>query len=57
MCPQQNPWGPSDFGNGVTIEATGSGTRVSVEMQSGDVILVEGGSFVVVTEGEDYDGT
>ncbi len=51
-CPQRNPWGPSDFVNGVEERKVDGGTRLEIEMQSGDVIVVEATSFEVQEGGE-----
>ena len=52
VCPQRNPWGPSDFVNRVSeVDGGGAGsTRIEIEMQSGDVIHLEASSFEVVLE-------
>jgi hypothetical protein len=45
-CPHENPWGASVSVNTVT-STSGSRTgsqRISIEIQSGDTILVEGGA-------------
>jgi hypothetical protein len=39
-CPRLLPWGPSNSVNSVALDALGDGRRVTVEMQSGDVIEV-----------------
>jgi hypothetical protein len=50
-CPQHNPWGPSDFINSVTERtAEDGGQRIEIQMQSGDVIVVEASSFDLIEE-------
>ena len=53
-CPQENPWGPSNFVNDIseTANASDEFTRIEIEMQSGDVIVVEAASFVVTLQAD-----
>jgi hypothetical protein len=48
VCPQKNPWGPSDLVNSISEEGGGDYKRLDIEMQSGDVIRVEAESFDVL---------
>lgn len=56
-CPQQNPWGPSDCVNGATVKDAVGGARLEIEMQSGDVIVIEGESFDITIKDADDTGT
>jgi hypothetical protein len=38
--PRLLPWGPSNSVNSATVEGVGEGQLLSIEMQSGDVLLV-----------------
>ena len=55
VCPQENPWGPSDFVNEVTERLGSAGETVSlnIEMQSGDVIALEAESFDIVSHDDE----
>ena len=54
VVPRFNPWGPSVSVNAVSEEVhLTSGSRLSIEMQSGDVIKVEASSFSVTRERSD----
>ena len=46
-CPQENPWGPSDIVNSISLSKDAEYVRIGIEMQSGDVIQVEARSFVI----------
>jgi len=42
-CPHEAPWGESSSVNVIkTVEVPENGIRLEIEMQSGDVIVVEG---------------
>ena len=56
-CPQRNPWGPSDFVNGVEEKSVDGGIRLEIEMQSGDVIVVEATAFEMQEGGGGPRGT
>ncbi|WP_187263614.1 hypothetical protein [Pontibacter beigongshangensis] len=45
-CPMQNPWGRSCSIN----EVTKNGSRLEIEMQSGDTIVIEAETFKIVKE-------
>jgi hypothetical protein len=51
-CPRRLPWGSSECVNEVRVVAdpSGSGVKVTVEMQSGDSVLVAGAGIVVERE-------
>jgi hypothetical protein len=48
-CPHRNPWGPSVSINEVRGPSTtpSGAKRVEIEMQSGDVLVVEGDTLVL----------
>ncbi len=47
-CPREFPWGPSVSINAARLTSLPNGTiRLEVEMQSGDVVIVQGDSMSV----------
>jgi hypothetical protein len=49
-CPRLHPWGPSSSVNEVRSALTADGHAVvEIEMQSGDVLAIEGGTFTIET--------
>lgn len=49
-CPREDPWGPSEYVNGVTFApaAERPGMQMTIQMQSGDEIVIRGGSIEIV---------
>lgn len=47
VCPQENPWGPSDIINRMSASEGTEYMRIEIEMQSGDVIQAEARSFAI----------
>jgi len=45
-CPRHLPWGPSSSINEVRYSTNDAGVRLEVEVQSGDVIVIEGKKLV-----------
>jgi hypothetical protein len=39
-CPRQMPWGPSNSVNSASLETLPTGIKLTIEMQSGDLIEV-----------------
>lgn len=54
VCPAEKPWGPSVSVNRVEgpVAHEGGGFRLSIEMQSGDLIILEGKGFTLEQAGE-----
>jgi hypothetical protein len=48
-CPRRLPWGRSECVNEVRVapDPSGAGVRATVEMQSGDSLLIDGTAIVV----------
>jgi hypothetical protein len=49
-CDRKFPWGPSDLVNEVKIEQNADEAILTIEMQSGDLIIGKGASFEVSKE-------
>ena len=47
-CPRRLPWGPSVYVNSVAQTERHDGEAVEIEMQSGDIIVIEAKSFSLV---------
>jgi len=47
-CDRRFPWGRSEFVNEVKIDEEKSGTRITIEMQSGDLLIVQSTSYELV---------
>jgi hypothetical protein len=52
VCPNENPWGQSNFVNNVRLvnKTEAEQTEIEIEMQSGDVILVIAETFEVKSD-------
>ena len=40
LCPRRSPWGPSDSVNEVRVQKSPEGSRLEIEMQSGDTLTI-----------------
>jgi hypothetical protein len=51
VCPRANPWGPSVciVGGRISSDPSGTGITITIEMQSGDEIVIDGREAELIT--------